>query len=74
MELMEVVRIDPEIMSGEPCFPGTRVPVEILVDYLAGGDSLDFFLDQYPTVSRQQAEAFIRHSAQAAVAEVERAA
>lgn len=71
---MEVVRIDPEIMSGEPCFPGTRVPVEILVDYLAGGDTLDFFLEQYPTVSREKAEAFIRHSAKAAVDELRRAA
>ena len=71
---MEVVRIDPEIMSGEPCFPGTRVPVQILVDYLAGGDSLEFFLSQYPTVTRQQARAFIQHSADTAVAEIQIAA
>lgn len=71
---MEVVRIDPEIMSGEPCFPGTRVPVQILVDYLAGGDSLEFFLSQYPTVDRKQAVAFIQGSADAVVAELKHAA
>lgn len=71
---MEVVRIDSEIMSGEPCFPGTRVPVQTLVDCLAAGDSLEFFLSQHETVEREQAQAFIRHSARIAVAEVERAA
>ena len=71
---MEVVRIDPEIMSGEPCFPGTRVPVQILVDYLKGGDSLEFFLSQHDTVERRQAEEFLQASADAAVALVKRAA
>jgi uncharacterized protein (DUF433 family) len=50
-----VVRSDPEIMSGTPVFAGTRVPVDSLIDYLAGGDSLDEFLDQFPSVSREQA-------------------
>lgn len=51
---------DPEIHSGEPVFAGTRVPVRILVDYLEGGDGLKVFLDQYPAVRREQAEAAIR--------------
>ena len=54
-----VVKIDPEIMSGEPCFAGTRVPVRALLDYIEGGDTIDEFLEQYPTVPRQQAIAFL---------------
>ena len=46
---------DPEILGGEPVFRGTRVPFKILLEYLEGGDSLDEFLDQYPTVSRELA-------------------
>ena len=50
-----VVHSKPEIMGGTPVFVGTRVPVDSLIDYLAGGDSLDEFLDQFPSVSREQA-------------------
>ena len=39
-----VIKIDPEIMSGAPCFTGTRVPIQNLIDYLEGGDSIDEFL------------------------------
>jgi uncharacterized protein (DUF433 family) len=49
------VRSDPRIMGGIPVFAGTRVPADSLIDYLAGGDSLDVFLDQFPSVSREQA-------------------
>ena len=42
-------------MSGTPVFAGTRVPVQTIVDYLAGGHPLDEFLDDFPTVSREQA-------------------
>jgi uncharacterized protein (DUF433 family) len=52
-----VVHSDPGILGGIPVFVGTRVPVKNLVDYLAGGDPLDEFLDQFPTVSREQAVA-----------------
>jgi uncharacterized protein (DUF433 family) len=51
--------VDPEIMSGAPCFTGTRVPARTLIDYLEGGDSLDDFLEDFPTVSREQAIAFL---------------
>ena len=57
MKASAVVKIDPEIMSGEPCFAGTRVPVRSLLDYLEGGDSLDEFLEDFPTVARDQAVA-----------------
>ena len=58
MKRNAVVVVDPEIMSGEPCFAGTRVPVRALLDYLESGETLDEFLEQYPTVSRKQAVSF----------------
>ena len=58
MKKSSVVTADPKILSGEPCFAGTRVPVRALLDYIEGGETLDAFLEQYPTVSREQAVAF----------------
>ena len=55
--LDNVVQVDPEILGGTPVFRGTRVPVKNLLDYLAAGDTLDQFLDDFPTVERQQAVA-----------------
>ena len=49
-----VVSRDPEVVSGAPVFPGTRVPVRILQDWLENGDSVEWFLFNYPTVSREQ--------------------
>jgi len=49
------ITVDPETMSGAPVFRGTRVPVAALLDNLAGGLALDEFLDNFPTVSREQA-------------------
>ena len=46
---------NPDILGGTPVFSGTRVPVRILIEYLEAGDSLDAFLDNFPTVSRSQA-------------------
>jgi uncharacterized protein (DUF433 family) len=46
---------DPDILGGEPIFRGTRVPFKILIEYLEGGDTLDQFLEQYPSVSRELA-------------------
>ena len=46
---------DPEIMGGAPVFVGTRVPAQTLLDYLEGGESLDAFLDDFPSVTRAQA-------------------
>jgi uncharacterized protein (DUF433 family) len=50
-----VIRTDPEVLGGTPVFAGTRVPVRALLDYLKGGHPLDDFLDDFPTVSREQA-------------------
>jgi uncharacterized protein (DUF433 family) len=55
-----VVWVDPERVSGTPCFTGTRVPIQTLWDYLAGGHGLDVFLDHFPTVSHEQAVAAVR--------------
>lgn len=63
-----VVSIDPEIMSGTPCFRGTRVPVQTLLDYLEAGDPLDEFLDGFPTVTRAQAIAFLEEAKELAIA------
>lgn len=52
-----VVHSDPEILGGTPVFVGTRVPVQSLFDYLEGGDTLDEFLRQFPSVKREQAMA-----------------
>ena len=50
-----VVHSDPEILGGTPVFVGTRVPMRTLLDYLEAGDSLNVFLDHFPSVSREQA-------------------
>lgn len=55
--LESVIQSDPEILGGTPVFAGTRVPVKNLLDYLAAGDSLETFLDHFPSVSREQAVA-----------------
>ncbi|MCG6875603.1 MAG: DUF433 domain-containing protein [Betaproteobacteria bacterium] len=57
-----VVHRDPEILGGTPVFVGTRVPVKILFDYLEAGDSLEVFLDQFPSVSREQAVALLERA------------
>ena len=59
MERHEVYHTDPQILSGTPVFTGTGVPVQTLLDYLEGGDTLDDFLDGFPGVSREQAVAFL---------------
>ncbi len=55
-----VIQSDPEIMGGTPVFAGTRVPVKTLLDYLEAGDPLDEFLDDFPSVSRDQAVAALQ--------------
>jgi uncharacterized protein (DUF433 family) len=51
----KLINRNPEILGGIPVFMGTRVPVQNLLDYLAGGYSLDSFLDDFPAVTREQA-------------------
>jgi uncharacterized protein (DUF433 family) len=64
----QVVHSDPEIMGGTPVFVGTRVPVYNLFDYLEAGDSLEEFLDAFPSVSREQAVAALEIAKDAVVA------
>ena len=51
----QVISRSPDVMSGAPVFAGTRVPVQTIIDYLAGGHPLEEFLDDFPTVRREQA-------------------
>jgi len=54
-----VVSRNPEVMGGTPVFSGTRVPVQTLLDYLEAGDSIDEFLDGFPSVTREQVAVFL---------------
>lgn len=65
IDIDTVISRDPEIHSGDLVFAGTRVPVSTLIAYLKGGDSVDFFLDGFPTVERWQIEAFLDLSPEA---------
>jgi uncharacterized protein (DUF433 family) len=69
-----VVHSHPEIMSGTPVFVGTRVPVQALLDYLEEGDTIDSFLDSFPSVTREQAVTFLEQAAQALLAQLPSAA
>jgi len=55
MDIRKLITIDKEILGGTPVFTGTRVPIESLFDHLEAGVSLDEFLDDFPSVTRQQA-------------------
>jgi uncharacterized protein (DUF433 family) len=57
-----VVSIDPEIMGGTPCFAGTRVPVQTLLDYIKAGDSIDEFLEDFPSVGNEKVIAYLEES------------
>lgn len=59
MNVQQLITIDTEILGGQPVFKGTRVPVESLFDHLEAGVSLDEFLDDFPTVSKEQAVALL---------------
>ena len=57
-------------MSGAPCFAGTRVPIQNLIDYLEGGETIEEFLDDFPSVSREQACAFLEEAGRALLARI----
>ena len=59
IDVRQVLHADPEILGGTPVFTGTRVPVQNLVDYLEGGESIEDFLIGFPTVKREQVIGFI---------------
>lgn len=62
VENVPIISISPEIMSGTPVFAGTRVPVQTLLDYLKAGESIDDFLDGFPTVTRKQVIALLEEA------------
>jgi uncharacterized protein (DUF433 family) len=72
MKTEEIVSRNPRVMHGELVFAGTRVPVQTLVDYFKAGDTLDVFLEDFPTVDREQAVAYLEMTLKAA--DLERAA
>ena len=60
--VQSVVTSSPEILSGAPVFAGTRVPVQALIDYLEGGQTIDDFLEGFPTVKREQVVTFLEEA------------
>ncbi|MFZ1006016.1 MAG: DUF433 domain-containing protein [Candidatus Sulfotelmatobacter sp.] len=60
--LNSVITRDPEVLGGTPVFRGTRVPFQALLDYLEGGQMLDEFLDDFPTVTREVAVDALEHA------------
>jgi uncharacterized protein (DUF433 family) len=57
-----IISVDSGVMGGTPCFAGTRVPIQTLLDYLQAGDSIDDFLEGFPTVKREQVIAFMEEA------------
>lgn len=57
-----VISCSPDVMGGTPVFTGTRVPIQTLLDYLEAGDSIDEFLEGFPSVSREQVIAFLEQA------------
>ena len=68
--MQNVIVKDRNILGGEPVFRGTRVPFKVLIDYLEGGDTLDQFLEQYPSVSRELAIAAIEEARSSLVSQL----
>jgi uncharacterized protein (DUF433 family) len=68
MRLDQVASRDPRILNGTPVFVGTRVPIRSLFDYLEGGETLDEFLRQFPSVRRAQALALLDFACQSMLA------
>jgi uncharacterized protein (DUF433 family) len=66
--MAKIIVKDPNILGGESVFKGTRVPFEVLIDYLEGGDTLDQFLEQYPSVTREIAIAALEEARMSLVA------
>ena len=64
MKAEEVIQTDPEILGGTPVFSGTRVPIRSLFDHLEGGETIDDFLEGFPSVRRDQVVALLEKSQQ----------
>jgi len=74
MDIREVVNVNPKRMIGAPCFTGTRVPISHLFEYIESGETLDEFLRQFPSVTREQALAALELSKESLLANHEIAA
>ena len=74
MDIKNLVEVNPRKLSGTPVFSGTRVPIKNLFDYLEEGDGLDVFLDDFPTVTREQVRGVLELSREKLLAEYEIAA
>ena len=74
MDIQQLIEIDPEKMSGTPVFAGTRVPISHLFEYLEGGETVDEFLNQFPTVTRPQVMGVLELSKQSLLSQHEIAA
>ena len=70
MQTQDLIVSSPDILGGTPVFIGTRVPVKNLTDYIEAGDTLDEFLDDFPSVSREQAVEFIEQAKEALLAQL----
>ncbi len=68
MQTQHLIISSPDILGGTPVFSGTRVPVKNLTDYLEAGDTLDEFLEDFPSVSKTQAIAFLEQATEALLA------
>jgi uncharacterized protein (DUF433 family) len=66
----QIISISPDVMGGTPVFAGTRVPIQTLLDYLEGGESIEDFLEGFPTVSREQVVAFLEASKEAMLSQL----
>lgn len=69
LQTQDLIVSSSDILGGTPVFAGTRVPIKNLTDYLEAGDTLDAFLDDFPSVSREQAVAFLERAKDALLAQ-----
>lgn len=65
--MSDVITVNPSVLGGTPVFAGTRVPAESLFDYLRRGRTIDYFLEQFPTVKREQVERLLEEAKAAAL-------
>ncbi|HYI11880.1 MAG TPA: DUF433 domain-containing protein [Thermoanaerobaculia bacterium] len=70
MDRSQIVHSNPQILGGTPVFVGTRVPVQTLLVYLEKGETLEEFLDNFPTVTREQAIGFLEEAGRALLAQI----
>jgi uncharacterized protein (DUF433 family) len=70
MDPKQIIHSDPEILGGVPVFVGTRVPVDALIDFLEGGETIAYFLENYPGVSPEQVSGFLEEASRALAAKI----